>query len=222
MAREAEEAVLRITARYVAEVEAGRRPRLSDYLERYPHYASAIADFIAYYHAVEVDMPEEIEAPGSQRIATESLPTSPLVAQPDDVLPKHEISTLLVTASEHYLTFPALARALDVSVDIVKLLERRMIEPDSIPSMVPRKLASLLQQSEEAIQTYLARPAQRDAARTQNRPRQKVAEGRSWYPAQELPGAGKHRFREVVESSISLSPEQRAAWHDLLEQEHLM
>jgi hypothetical protein len=49
--------VLRITASYVAEVEAGLHPRLSDYLARYPQYADAIADFVAYYHAVEADLP---------------------------------------------------------------------------------------------------------------------------------------------------------------------
>jgi hypothetical protein len=57
MDREQEEAVLRITASYVAEMEAGLRPRLSDYLARYPQYAGAIADFVAYYHAVEADLP---------------------------------------------------------------------------------------------------------------------------------------------------------------------
>ena len=57
MAREYDDAVLRITARYVAEVRAGHQPRLSDYLARYPQYAEAITDFVAYFHAVEVDIP---------------------------------------------------------------------------------------------------------------------------------------------------------------------
>jgi hypothetical protein len=62
MDREQEEAVLRITALYVAELEAGLHPRLSDYLARYPQYAGAIADFVAYYHAVEADLPPVNEA----------------------------------------------------------------------------------------------------------------------------------------------------------------
>src|SRR5947209_9310740 len=59
MARDYDEAVLHITARYVAEVRAGRQPRLSDYLARYPQYAEAITDFVAYFHALEVDIPSE-------------------------------------------------------------------------------------------------------------------------------------------------------------------
>jgi len=59
MDRAQEEDVLRITAQYVAELQAGRQPRLGDYLARYPQYAGAISEFVAYYHAVEADLPGE-------------------------------------------------------------------------------------------------------------------------------------------------------------------
>jgi len=62
MHREQEEAVQRITARYIAELRAGRHPRLSDYLSRYPRYAGAITDFVTNYHAIEKSMPEEAES----------------------------------------------------------------------------------------------------------------------------------------------------------------
>src|SRR5438128_2145692 len=42
MDREQEEAVLRITAQYVEEVQAGQQPNVSDYLARYPQYAKKI------------------------------------------------------------------------------------------------------------------------------------------------------------------------------------
>src|SRR5574340_758423 len=57
MANEYDEAVLRITARYLEEARAGRQPRLSDYLARYPQHAEAITDFVAYYHALEACTP---------------------------------------------------------------------------------------------------------------------------------------------------------------------
>src|SRR5260370_25866978 len=62
MDREQEEAVQRITARYIAESRAGRHPRLSDYLSRYPRYAGAITDFVTYYHTIEKNMPDEAES----------------------------------------------------------------------------------------------------------------------------------------------------------------
>ena len=52
------EAVRRITAQYVAEVHAGHKPKVSTYIARYPQYASEIADFVAYFHAFEEDIPE--------------------------------------------------------------------------------------------------------------------------------------------------------------------
>src|SRR5258708_24872083 len=54
------EEIMRITAGYVAEVQAGTHPHLSDYILRYPQYAAAIADFVAYFHAVEIDIVEDM------------------------------------------------------------------------------------------------------------------------------------------------------------------
>lgn len=59
-----EEIVLRVTAHYVEEVQAGRQPDISDYLSRYPQYADAIASFIAYYHTVELPLSQsQIDTP---------------------------------------------------------------------------------------------------------------------------------------------------------------
>ena len=59
--RSKEEDVLRITAQYVEEWRAGKQPKASDYLTRYPQYAEDIADFVAYYHAVEAKLPSTSE-----------------------------------------------------------------------------------------------------------------------------------------------------------------
>ncbi len=61
MDREEEEMIQRVTARYVSEFRAGQHPQLSEYLSRYPQYADLIADFVTYYHAMEVDVPQESE-----------------------------------------------------------------------------------------------------------------------------------------------------------------
>jgi hypothetical protein len=58
MDREQEEAVQRITERYLAELRAGQQPTVGDYVARYPQYANDIADFVAYYHAFEADVSE--------------------------------------------------------------------------------------------------------------------------------------------------------------------
>lgn len=54
------EAVQRITAQYVAAVHAGHKPHASTYIARYPQYANEIADYIAYFHAFEENIPEDV------------------------------------------------------------------------------------------------------------------------------------------------------------------
>ena len=61
MDRTQEEDIQRITAHYVAALQSGREPKLSDYLLRYPHFANEIADFVVYYHTFEEDIPPEPE-----------------------------------------------------------------------------------------------------------------------------------------------------------------
>lgn len=51
----------RVTARYVAQFRAGQHPSLSENLSQYAQYADMIADFVAYYHAIEVDIPQATE-----------------------------------------------------------------------------------------------------------------------------------------------------------------
>jgi hypothetical protein len=62
MDREQEEVVLRCTAHYIEALQAGHQPEISDYLARYPQYADAIANFIAYYQTVELPQAQPIES----------------------------------------------------------------------------------------------------------------------------------------------------------------
>src|SRR5437016_733554 len=60
MTEQPEDALLQITAQYVCEFQTGQQPRLSEYLARYPQYAEAIADFVAYYHTAEMQVPDDL------------------------------------------------------------------------------------------------------------------------------------------------------------------
>ena len=65
-----DETLQRITAHYVAEHHAGRQPKLSDYIQLYPHYADAIAGFVAYYHLIEIpSLPEAANSSKSELTA---------------------------------------------------------------------------------------------------------------------------------------------------------
>src|SRR2546421_13017191 len=110
MDREQEEAILRITAQYVDEVRAGQRPKVSDYLARYPQYAAEIADFVAYYHTVEPPPPPAtpITPPPPDHFPTPLDPPPTRALHPAPSPPRHP-PPLLLTPTHTPLTPSPLA-----------------------------------------------------------------------------------------------------------------
>jgi len=207
MDRKQEEIVQRITARYVEEVRSGYQPTLSDYLARYPQFADEIADFIAYYHAVEADLPRE----------TNQMPILPAqfheaidaawerVAQSQGQITGKVIS-LLARAGELHLTLSQLADKLGVSADVELKLERHAIEANSIPGELIMLLAKVLQQPSQVVQAFFGITA-----------RQRITEARPYYRVD----GQVQSFREAIEESAQLSEAQRRRWRELLDQEKL-
>ncbi len=224
MDRAQEEDVLRITAQYVAELQAGRQPRLGDYLARYPQYAGAISEFVAYYHAVEADLPGEALSEQKQgqplaatlpqlsdrsRVALERAweRISPRELATDDVN-----TTLLAVANRQELSLAQVASEVGLSGDIVEKLigVQPTIKAATIPQEVFRRLAHVLHQPLEAIQAYFGL-----AGRLQ------VAENPTVYNMETQPDARQQSFREAIEQSEQLPGEQKAAWRDILSSEGL-
>jgi len=222
MDRAQEEEVLRITARYVAELQAGRQPRLGDYLARYPQYAEAISEFVAYYYAVEADLPGEALSEQDQALAS-SLPhlsdSSRMALErawarisPRELAPGNISTTLLAVASRQGLSLSQVASEIGLSDDIVERLlsVHPTIKAATIPQEVFRQLARVLYQPLDAIQAYFGL-----ASRLQ------VAETRTAYNMETQPDARQQSFREAIEQSEQLPSEQRAAWRDILLSEGL-
>lgn len=226
MDREQEEAVLYITADYVAEVQAGHAPRLGDYLVRYPQYADAIAEFVTYYHAVEVDIPgESLVMPELSEHSSAALERAWEHIQRPDSASAGPLTTLLAIASKRHLSLVELAVKSGLSQDIIEKLERRMVAASTLPLELLRRFATLLQQPLDVIaacfgladQSQLDERANVAASLAQT----KVAEAPSSYQVEEQPDVQARSFREAMEQSAQLSDEQRAAWRDILSREGL-
>ncbi len=224
MDRAQEEDVLRITAQYIAELQAGRQPRLGDYLARYPQYAGAISEFVAYYHAVEADLPGEAlseQKQGQPLAATlPQLSDSSRVAleraweriSPRELAPGDVNTTLLAVANRQELSLAQVASEVGLSGDIVEKLIglQPTIKAATIPQEVFRRLAHVLRQPLEAIQAYFGL-----AGRLQ------VAEAPTVYNMETQRDARQQSFREAIEQSEQLPCEQKAAWRDILAHEGL-
>jgi hypothetical protein len=217
MDRQQEEDVLRITAQYIAEVQAGQQPRLSDYLVRYPHYADAITDFVTYYHAVEEDLPagEPLVSPLPQLSET-SRKVLARAWENVKAVPTNGSMTLLTIANEQGLSMSQLADKIGLSSDIVEKLAgtRLLIDPATIPQEVLGRLKHVLHTPLSAIRTSMRR-ANQGADRLQ------LAETHTSYHTEQQPASHVQSFREVIEQSLQLSAEQKAAWRDILAREGL-
>jgi hypothetical protein len=242
MGKEQDPSLLQITARYVSDVQSGRQPRLSDYLASYPRYADAIADFVAYYHAVEETAStdgstvnqvsthqrisgkvEEIDQVSANQaiICQDEMPlaSSQQDEQAEGVVFARTMTTLLMTATGQRLTFSQIAAKLDLSRDILLLLEQRAIAPATIPHVLYEKIAMLLQQPIGIVQQYFDPLDQRELGPAVQKRKQpmKVAEQETDYTVSHV--VDKPSFRAIVETSLQLSTEQRNRWCAVLDAE---
>lgn len=226
MKRTEEEDVLRITAEYVAEVQAGHTPRLGDYLERYPQYANALAEFVAYYHAMEVDLPEESAVlPRLSEDSSRAMERAWERISDDshDRVSVGQITHLRAIATRRHLSLNELAVKTGLSQDILEKLERGMIAVSTLPQELLRRFAALLQEPVDVVAACFGLSGQTQAGTRANvgtsPGRAKVAEARSSYFIGEQPGMHIQSFREAIEQSAQLSDEQKGMWRDVLSRE---
>ena len=217
MNNEQQEDIFHITDLYVTEMQAGKQPNVSDYITRYPQYADAIADFVAYYHAFEADGPATVASARLSRVSRIALTRALRRVQIEPSVP---ITTLLATGTRHF-TLPELARKLDLSVDIVALLEQRVIDPSTLPWELYQRIADVLQQPIGVVQAYLAGSPNSGGSEKDVLPSMKVAEEPALYSVLNNQYSPEQSFRLLIEESLWLSPGQRATWKAILIQEGL-
>lgn len=201
-----EEAVMRITAQFVAEQEAGQRPRLEEYARRYPQYVDEITDFVTYYYAVETGLPADTASMPS--LSPSSRAALDRAWERVGALPVTEASALSALARRQRCSLSQLASALDLSVDIVEQLARRQLDPATLPRELLQRLASVLAQSISVVRQALGIL---DPPSTST-----LAEARATYNL-----APRQSFRAAILASSLLSVEQKVLWQAALEREGL-
>jgi hypothetical protein len=205
-AEEYDETLMRITARYVDEYEAGLQPRLDDYIRCYPHYANEIADFVAYYRSVE--------APEKAQTASPAFTSETLIDRLHQLNTANStITTLFRIAYKMTVSRSWLAERLRLSEDVVQLLEARRIDSTTIPPALYLQLAEILEYAVDDIKRYVE-------GTTLRQPRlQRVAETDEPYLPQHGMKGERISFHHALMKSTQLSEEQRQYWLCILKQE---
>lgn len=204
-----EEEIMRITAQFVAEEEAGQRPRLEEYVKRYPQYVDEIADFVTYYYAMEAGLPTDTTSvptlTAGSRAALDlawSKVHTPLPA---------EAVTLAALARRQDYSLSRLAALLDLSADIVEQLAGCQLNPITLPRELLQRMARVLSQSTSVVRQSLGLP---DLPTTPV-----LAEERATYSVSS--STARPSFREAVATSSQLSVAQKKSWEKILEREGL-
>jgi hypothetical protein len=218
MDREQEEAVQRITARYVAELRAGHHPCLSDYLSRYPQYADAITNFVTYYYVTEANIAEEIDIiPTLSQTSRAALDEAWKRVLRSESVANNVITTLQKAANNVGKSFLQLTVEIGLSMDILKKLDQHIIDTATIPYEVCQRLARALQQPLAAVEIYLGLAEHKQLT-------QGIAEAAASYRVDEQPKTTMQAqsFLEAVEQSMHLSKAQKVAWRSVLVKEGLL
>ncbi len=201
MAEMNEDALWLITEQFVAALEAGQQPRLTDYVRRYPQYAHELVDFVTYYHGMEASLPQRstalLEAHVDWQLALDQA-WEKVTASPFDEPP------LLALARQRGCPLPQLATALNLSMDIIVQLVYGQFDPATLPAELLQRLAHVLAQSLNQVGEALGAsgPAKPHL----------LAEERSDYLLPPLP-----TFRQTLLDSEELSSAQRTHWLEILD-----
>jgi hypothetical protein len=206
MVRVHNKTLMRITAQFVAEQEAGQQPRLDNYIRRYPRYATEIVDFVTYYYALEANLPTVTEVVSP--LSAASLAALDRAWEATESLSANTSPTLSALAQTQRCTLAQLATKLDLSLDLIEQLAYCQLDPATLPHELLQRLAHMLAQPISIIRQVLG----------VLEPRSKgvLAEERAPYA---LPS--RQSFLQAVLADAQLAPAQKEEWQRILEREGL-
>jgi hypothetical protein len=185
---------------FVEELTRREAGALARYLDRYPHYARELS-VLAFESAAGEEQGRAIAPATPPTALRERLRADAHAA----LLPSADnVVTSLLTRARAYagLNPRALARKLDIGVDVLALLEERHIAPDTVAALFLARLATTLGASAEAVRSYLAGPPLT------------AARGVAYHAPKGHTPARQISFDEAIAQSNLTTPEQKARWLD--------
>ena len=204
-----------ITFRYTEEFRQGRRPRIEDYVQRYPQYASELLDFAVYFHTIGFEV-ESLEEPAEltlspaaekalARIRERSAAYAPdATSAGAPATSATPITSLSARGMDLKLAPPQLAEAVGLTFDVLAKIEARAITVSSIPRTLVQRLAAALKTAPEAIAAYISGAPAGQAG--------------GFYYADQAPSQQQESFLDAVQAS-ALNPDQKREWADIVKNE---
>jgi hypothetical protein len=190
-----------ITAQYEDEYYAGKSPKIAEYIQRYPQFATELMEFALFFHTIGAAEEEPDPVPSPEFTAAEQKVRA--LIQAESASFQHAAIEGLVQQglSVGYLP-PKLAEALGISRDVLAKLEAHAVAASTIPRTFIQRASKILQVVPEAIIGFLqgATPAQAGG----------------FFYADQAPQQEQEAFLEAIQTSPRLTTEQKQEWAEIV------
>ena len=202
-----------IIAQYTEAYRYGQSPRIEDYVDRYPEFASELLEFAVYYHTIgfateSLDGPPAAElSPAAEKALArirERRPAPASAPASAAALAATPVQSLFQQGMALNMLPPQLAAAVGLTAALLARLEARKIAVTSIPRTLIQRLATALRTVPEAITAYLAAT--------------EAGQAGAFYYADQPPAETQETFLDAVQGS-GLTPEQKSEWAEIVKAE---
>ncbi len=187
-----------VLAAYADNVNPDDTARLAELIERHPEHEREIVEFAVYDAVFEqghVFAPDEMEGESRFLRRAELLRQRMTVASSSP-----SIASLSAAGQAAGHSLATLAKLLRLGYPIMVKLDRRLIDPATIPRSIVERLAEALSRPVDAIIAYLRLPP---AVSTE-----------ASYRSPNAPRARQQDFQFALKSSPGMSKDDRAVWID--------
>lgn len=194
--RERQYEIDRITAQYTDDYRSGHAPRIEDYVQRYPQYATELSEFAIYFHTIGFDAPE-LDASPAPTLSPAAQRAMSQIHKWNEPITAPALEGLVKQGTKAGYTPRKLAETVGLTIELLGKLEARVIAVTTIPPTLVKRLAGALQVAPEAVAAFLgaSRPGQAGA----------------FYYADKPPSQQQQPFLDAVQAS-ALTPELKQEW----------
>lgn len=190
-----------IIARYMDAFHRGEAPRIAEYMQRYPQYASELLDFATYYLTIGYET-ESLAGPPETTLSPAAEKAMAQIREQSAVYAPAAVTSLVAQGIELGIAPPDLAETVGLSDELLARLDERIIAAATVPRTLLQRLATALKTAPEAIAAALASAV--------------AGQAPGFYYAETPPEQQQQSFIDAVQGDSTLSPERKREWAEIV------
>jgi hypothetical protein len=189
-----------ISAQYAEEVRAGRKPRIEEYVKRYPQYRAELLSFALYFETVGIHT-EALDGPADAALSPAAERALAAIRKWRPADEGQSLQGLAARGLEVGYQPPQLAAAVGLTMDLLGKLEARVIAVATIPPTLVQRFAAALRVAPDAVAAFLGAAGPGTAG--------------AFFYADQPPTHQQESFLDAVRGS-TLLPNGKREWEEIV------